>query len=104
MINEPPPFKCPNIRIPIIISIKGRGRINQGSTLGYRERKQKSKLPFRVQGMEKNMGTILFFGVMIIVICVSSWVSDLGHVPTGFVGIAWLYLVCREIQRYTGTH
>ena len=31
---------------------------------------------------------------MIIVICVSSWVSDLGHVPTGFVGIAWLYLAC----------
>ena len=53
MINEPPPFKCPNIWIPIIISIKGRGCINQGSTLGYRERKQKSKLPFRVQGMEK---------------------------------------------------
>ena len=34
MINESPPFKGPNIRIPIIIPIKGRGLINQGSTLG----------------------------------------------------------------------
>ena len=33
MINKPPPFKGLNIRIPIIISIKGRGFIDQGSTL-----------------------------------------------------------------------
>ena len=33
MINEPPVFKGLNIRIPIIIPIKGRGFINQGSGL-----------------------------------------------------------------------
>ena len=33
MINKPPAFKGLNIRIPIIIPIKGRGFINQGSTL-----------------------------------------------------------------------
>ena len=33
MINKPPPFKGLNIRIPIVIPIKGRGFINQGSTL-----------------------------------------------------------------------
>ena len=33
MINQPPPFHCLNIRIPIIIPIKGRGCINQGSGL-----------------------------------------------------------------------
>ena len=33
MINKPPPFKGLNIRIPIIIPIKGRGFINQGSGL-----------------------------------------------------------------------
>ena len=33
MINKPPPFKGLNIRIPIIITIKGRGFINPGSTL-----------------------------------------------------------------------
>ena len=33
MINNPPPFKCVNIRIPIIIPIKGRGFMNQGSGL-----------------------------------------------------------------------
>ena len=33
-INKPPPFKGPNIRIPSIIPIKGRGFINQGSRLG----------------------------------------------------------------------
>ena len=34
MINNPPPFKGLNdIRIPIITQIKGRGFINQGSTL-----------------------------------------------------------------------
>ena len=33
MINKPTPFKGLNIRIPIIIPIKGRGFINQGSTL-----------------------------------------------------------------------
>ena len=31
MINTPPPFKGLNIRIPIIIHIKGRGFTNQGS-------------------------------------------------------------------------
>ena len=30
MINKPPPFKGLNIRIPIIIPIKGSGFINQG--------------------------------------------------------------------------
>ena len=38
MINEPPPFKGLNIRIPIMIPIKGRGCINQGSWLACRER------------------------------------------------------------------
>ena len=33
MINEPPPFKGLNIRIPIIIPMKGRGLINQESGL-----------------------------------------------------------------------
>ena len=33
MINEPLPFKGLNIRIPIIILIKGRGFVNQGSGL-----------------------------------------------------------------------
>ena len=33
MINKPPPFKGLNIRIPVIILVKGRGFINQGSTL-----------------------------------------------------------------------
>ena len=30
MINKPPPFKGLNIRIPIIIPIKGRGFVNHG--------------------------------------------------------------------------
>ena len=30
MINEPPPFKGLNIRIPTIISIKGRGSLIRG--------------------------------------------------------------------------
>ena len=30
LINKPPPFKGLGIRIPIIISIKGRGFVNQG--------------------------------------------------------------------------
>ena len=33
MINKPPPFKGLNIRIPIIIPIKGKGFVIQGSTL-----------------------------------------------------------------------
>ena len=33
MINKPPPFKDLNIRIPIMIPIKGRGFINHGSGL-----------------------------------------------------------------------
>ena len=37
MINKPSPFKGLNIRIPIIIPIKGRRFINQGSTLPYLE-------------------------------------------------------------------
>ena len=36
MINKPFPFKGLNIGIPIIIPFKGRGFINQGSTLGFR--------------------------------------------------------------------
>ena len=35
MIHKPRPFKGLNIRIPIIIPIKGRGFINRGSTLGF---------------------------------------------------------------------
>ena len=31
MINKPPPFKGLKIRIPIIVPIRGRGFINQGS-------------------------------------------------------------------------
>ena len=34
MINKPPLFKGLNIRIPIMIPIKGRGFINQGPGLG----------------------------------------------------------------------
>ena len=33
MINKPPPFKGLNIRICIIVPIKGRGFVNQGSGL-----------------------------------------------------------------------
>ena len=33
MINKPPPFKGLDIRIPIIIPIKGREFINEGSAL-----------------------------------------------------------------------
>ena len=33
MINEPPPFKGLNIKIPIVIPIKGRGFINHVSGL-----------------------------------------------------------------------
>ena len=33
MINEPPPFKCLDIRIPFITPVKGRGFIDQGSGL-----------------------------------------------------------------------
>ena len=35
MINNPPPFKGLNIRLPTRIPIRGRGFINQGSTLQY---------------------------------------------------------------------
>ena len=34
--NKPPPFKGRNIRISLIIPIKGKGLINQGSTLNER--------------------------------------------------------------------
>ena len=33
MINKPPPFQGLNCRIPILIPIKGRGFLNQGSRL-----------------------------------------------------------------------
>ena len=33
MISKPPPVRGLNIRIPIITPIKGRGFMNQGSTL-----------------------------------------------------------------------
>ena len=36
MINNPPPFKDLSTIIPIIIPVKGRGCISQGSGLGYR--------------------------------------------------------------------
>ena len=36
MIDTPPPFKGRNIRIPIIIPIKGRGFVIQGSGLRVR--------------------------------------------------------------------
>ena len=35
MINNHPPFQGLDIRIPIIIPIKGRGFINHGSGLGF---------------------------------------------------------------------
>ena len=35
MIHKPPPFKSLNIRIAIIIPIKGRGFINHGSGLAF---------------------------------------------------------------------
>ena len=33
MNDNPPPFKGPDIRTPILIPMKGRGIINQASTL-----------------------------------------------------------------------
>ena len=36
MINKPPPFQGLDIRIPVLIPIKGRGFINQVSALGFR--------------------------------------------------------------------
>ena len=36
LLKRPPPFKGLDIRIPIIIPIKGRGFVNQGSGLGFR--------------------------------------------------------------------
>ena len=36
MINKPPQFKGLNTRIPIIVPIRGRGFIHQGSRLGPR--------------------------------------------------------------------
>ena len=36
MIDKPPPFTGPNIRMPIVLSIKGSGFINHGS--GYSPR------------------------------------------------------------------
>ena len=36
MIHKPPPFYGLNIRIPILLPIKGRGFIEQGSTLEWR--------------------------------------------------------------------
>ena len=36
MINKLPPLRGFDIRIPIIIPIKGKGFINHGSTLGRR--------------------------------------------------------------------
>ena len=47
MINKPPPFKGLNIRIPIIIPIKGRGFINHGSGL----RDKAPNLGFRGLGL-----------------------------------------------------
>ena len=35
-LQKKTPFKGLNIRIPILIPIKGRGFINQGSALGFR--------------------------------------------------------------------
>ena len=52
MINEPPPFKGPNIRFPIIIPIKGRGFINQGSTLGLQG--DSAKVLCEFYGQSKN--------------------------------------------------
>ena len=43
MINRPPPFRGLNFGIPIIIPIKGRGFINDGSTLN---RKSLSLMPY----------------------------------------------------------
>ena len=43
MIHKPSPFKGLNISIPIIVPIKGRGCINQGSTVG--------ETGFRVNGL-----------------------------------------------------
>ena len=41
MINNPPPCKGLNSRIPIIIPVKGRGFINHGFGLGLRPRRLK---------------------------------------------------------------
>ena len=52
MINEPPPFKGLNIRIPIITPVNGRRFINQGSGLGCKvEGLGLRDLGFRVWGL-----------------------------------------------------
>ena len=47
MINKPPPFRGLNVKIPIIIPMKGRVFIKQGSTLGLRVQ----GLRFRIHGL-----------------------------------------------------
>ena len=56
MINKPLPFWGLNIRIPIIIPIKGKRFINQGATLIWGL--------YRVIGKEKMETTLLDIGVM----------------------------------------
>ena len=48
MINNPPCFKGLNTSIPIIIPIKGRGFINQGSGLGFMVEGFRASLGFKV--------------------------------------------------------
>ena len=50
MINKPPPFKGLDIRIPIIIPIKGREFINEGSALVLRAVSSTSALRHPQQG------------------------------------------------------
>ena len=45
MINKPPPFKDLNIRIPIIIPIKGSGFLNHGSGLDFKPKQLKPYVP-----------------------------------------------------------
>ena len=54
MIIKPLPFKGLNIRIPIKIPIKGRGFINQGSSVGYLLSRRIFSFPsMTVEGSEK---------------------------------------------------
>ena len=57
MLNQPPPFKGPNNRIPIIIPIQGRGFINHGSGLAL-------GLGFRVLGFRVLGFRVLGFRVL----------------------------------------
>ena len=55
MINKPPPFKGLKKRVPIIIPIRGRGFINQGSTLS-RDTAQRGPLSYPLKMSKPGLG------------------------------------------------